>query len=268
MVSARTINRLGQIPAVRTILRWYARRYKEGSIVRVAHGHAAGMMWKRYHRYVNGYWIGSYEIELQNVLARELKTGDVFYDIGANAGFFSVLAAKLVGATGHVFAFEPLPENMKSIKEQLSINHLEHCELVGKAVSDDSGPVSLTLACNNSMARVPDMQAGQTGADEGTLMVDAITLNDFIKDNPMPSLIKIDVEGAEARVLTGADRLLNSPNPPKLLIELHGDDKARAVESCLTAYKYRFADVLGRTLDKGIAGEHHVLAFPTSTHFY
>src|SRR4030095_2325560 len=111
MTSADVIHGLGQIPLVRGLLRWYARQYEEGSTVRIARGYAAGMNWRRHHRYVNGYWTGLYEMDLQRAIARELAAGNVFYDVGANAGFFTVLAAKVVGSTGRVFSFEPVESN-------------------------------------------------------------------------------------------------------------------------------------------------------------
>src|SRR5882672_9992409 len=100
MITADLINGLGQLPGAGTLLRWWARRYREGSVVSIARGSAAGMKWRRHHRYVNGYWIGIYELPLQRAIARELESGNVFYDVGANAGFFSVLGATRVGQTG------------------------------------------------------------------------------------------------------------------------------------------------------------------------
>src|SRR5688572_6197279 len=81
----------GRIPGVSSTLRWWAGRYADGSVVRIRSGLAAGYRWKRYHRYVNGYWIGHYELPIQETLRRELAPGDKFYDVGANAGFFTLV---------------------------------------------------------------------------------------------------------------------------------------------------------------------------------
>lgn len=261
-LSASLITSLGRIPMFGNFLRWHARRYEEGSVIRIARGYAAGMNWKRSHRYVSGYWVGIYEMGLQQILARELKSGDTFYDIGANAGFFSLLAGRLVGPSGHVFAFEPLPENLASIRDQFSINSLSQCQLIPKAVSNLSGIASLIQAPNNSMGRIAD--AGKIDS-ENLLTVDTITLDEFVQGNPAPDFIKLDVEGFETEVLAGAGKLLSSVAAPRFLIELHGDDKARQVGALLTACGYRLTDLSGTRLLNGAVGQTHILAYPAQT---
>ena len=256
--SAKIITTLGHIPAVGAVMRWYAGRYEEGSIVRIARGYASGMKWKRHHRYVNGYWTGIYEIDLQQALARELKKGDVFYDLGANAGFFSLLAAKLVGPKGRVFAFEPLPENIESVREQIFVNSLDYCELIPKAVCDRSGTSSFAAAHHVSLGRI---DGEDYKAAKQILTVETISLDEFVENHPRPDFIKIDVEGAEADVLIGAGTLLSSKDAPSLLIELHGRDKARKVEAILDSYGYLLADVFGNALTNGASEQHYIIAY-------
>ena len=97
-------------------LRCYANRFEDGGVVRIATGYGAGMKWKRHHKHVNGYWTGQYEFAIQQALSRHLKDGHTFYDVGANAGFFSLVAARLVGPAGQVYSFEPLPENVQTCR--------------------------------------------------------------------------------------------------------------------------------------------------------
>src|SRR5581483_2433575 len=111
MNSARIIQGLGRVPILGSALRSLARRYREGSVVTIKHGEAAGFRWKRHHRYLNGYWIGQYELEIQAALKRELRAGDTFFDVGANAGFFTLLASRFVGTEGKCVAFDPLAMN-------------------------------------------------------------------------------------------------------------------------------------------------------------
>lgn len=87
MNKARLISCLGRVPLVGSTLRWFAQRYPEGSVVTIKNGLLAGYKWKRSHNYVSGYWLGIYELTIQESLAHELQSGDVFYDIGGNAGF-------------------------------------------------------------------------------------------------------------------------------------------------------------------------------------
>jgi len=251
---------LGQIPLLRSVLRWYARRYEEGSVVRIARGGATGMKWRRHHRYVNGYWTGIYEIDLQRAIASALTTGNVFYDVGANAGFFTVLAARLVGSTGRVLSFEPFAENAESIREQIDINSLKQCELFVKAVSDRSGTATFTQGEHNSLGRLSGAGLAPVGKGKG-LTVQTVTLDEVAAGNPFPDLIKIDVEGAETQVLAGAHSLLGSPRPPKLIIELHGKEKARSVEATLVSFGYRLTDLTGTSLD-GAEAHKHVIGYP------
>jgi FkbM family methyltransferase len=217
------------------------------------------MKWRRYHRYVNGYWLRIYELPLQEAIARELSRGEIFYDIGANAGFFTVLAAKLVGSEGRVFAFEPLPENARCIREQIEVNALTQCRLIVKAVTRQSGCIAFALHENNSMAHVD----GDGGATDRRMNVDAMTLDEFIAEgNPPPHFVKMDVEGHEAEVLTGATKLLSSAAAPKFLIELHNAEAAERVSGLLREYDYRICDVRGTALTDKLFGDRHILAFP------
>src|SRR5678809_656380 len=88
MDRAKVVDFIGRVPVVGETLRKFARRYPEGSVVEIRTGVAAGLRWKRHHRYLNGYWVGHFELEIQNALQREIKAGDAVYDVGANAGFF------------------------------------------------------------------------------------------------------------------------------------------------------------------------------------
>src|SRR5437868_6376075 len=64
-------------------------------------------------------WIGTYEKEVQAVFTSKVRSGDVVYDLGANAGFYTLLASRLVGDDGHVYAFEPNPENLHYLNEHV-----------------------------------------------------------------------------------------------------------------------------------------------------
>ncbi len=253
---AAFITRLGRIPLVRTILRNVARWYREGSVVTIRNGLLAGTRWKRSHRYVNGYWIGIYELPIQECLARELKPGNVFYDIGANAGFFTLLGAKLVGPQGHVYAFEPLPENIRSIRDQISLNGIVNCMLAEAAVTDKAGRTEFSQGSGLTQAHIrrPDEECGQV------TVVKTVSLDEFVKGEPPPDFIKMDIEGAEYLALRGADRLIKGSNPPRFLIELHGNI-SQEVYRTLTEEGYIFFD-LERSLVEPSKLPHHVLACP------
>lgn len=253
MDSAPLLNQLRRIPGVTRAFRRFAGRFEEGSIVRIARGPAAGLSWARYGRYVNGYWLGVYELPLQNLLAEELRAGDSFWDVGANAGFFSVLAAKLVGRTGQVKAFDPLPENIASMGRQFELNPLCDLEIVPAAVSYRNGTDTLILAENTSTPRLGSA-SGSTGSHRGIAMeVDAVTLDSI--PGRLPTLVKVDVEGAELDVLRGAAGLLASG--AKWLIELHDGPHRADVHSLLADAGYVVSTPRG-------LGADHILAVPSA----
>jgi FkbM family methyltransferase len=254
---------IGRIPVVGSMLRRLVRRHAEGSITTIRFGRAAGLKWKRYSRFVSGYALGIYEPDLQEAIARELKPSQIFYDVGGNAGFFSLLASRLTGPSGKVFTFEPLPSNSDVVGEQIEINSISNIELVkvavggasGKAMLKPDGAATAVLAGGNGHGAV---------ANDAMISVDVITLNDFIKDHPKPDLAKIDVEGFEAEVLDGASNLLG-PDGPVLIIEIHHDEASRRVQKTLRDNGYRLADLAGNALPTGgpnVSRPSHVVAYP------
>lgn len=254
---AKAVHTAGKVPWISTWLRKKAGAFEDGSIVRIRTGLAAGMLWKRDHRYVNGYWLGHYELPLQRVLASHLREGSVFYDVGANAGFFSLLAAKLVGAQGHVYAFEPMPDNVKTISEQFRLNELGQCTLSTDAVAAQIGTARFSSdPAANSVGHLGSPQ----GAQEMSYDVRTTTLDVFAAINGLPDLVKIDVEGFESEVLKGAATLIQNGVP--FLIELHGAEPSAAVSELLSAAGYEFFDIEGKPLRMPISAKHVIAKKP------
>ncbi len=73
----------------------------------------------------HGCWLGSYEFETQRAFAGLVRAGDVVYDLGANVGFYSLLAARLAGDDGIVYSFEPLARNLDFLRKHVGINALK-----------------------------------------------------------------------------------------------------------------------------------------------
>jgi FkbM family methyltransferase len=258
MLSARSIEFAGRIPVLARCLRWCAASYRDGSIVTIKHGAAAGLRWKRSHRYVNGYWIGHYELSVQEALARLLNPGQTFYDVGANAGFFTLLAARLVGPLGRCVAFEPLPMNYHDLAGQLQLNGLDHCQAVMEAVSDVEGVTTFQIG--------PDSSTGGLSEKAGNLERDCIQVRVTTVDHAVtrfgrPHLIKLDVEGAEVKALSGARDTIKEFSP-SWLIELHGRDCEAGVKGILGSAGYRFFDLSGSTLLLTDSLPNHVIAIP------
>jgi len=249
--TSRIIYLLGSIPLLGDWLRRKASGYPEGSVVTIKRGGAAGMKFMRSHRHVNGYWMGIYEPEMQQALSSCLRPGAVLYDIGANAGFFSLLAAKCVGAEGQVFAFEPDPKNAEAARAQFKLNGLQNCHLVELAVGRETGMAS--FECAGSESKFAE------GKAEACITIPVITLDDFLKDHRAPDVVKMDVEGAELDAMLGGMKIFERDRPPVWLIELHGEKQARGVWDILTKQGYEITTIRG---DKVISDNvpSHVMA--------
>ena len=254
---------LGHIPVLSRALRWYAGRYKEGTVVTILSGHAAGMRWRRFHRYVNGYWLGHYELPVQNVLVNALQPGDAFYDVGANAGLLTLVAARKVGPTGRCFAFDPDPDNVASIRAQIELNDLKNIVVVQAAVSDSTGNMRFVRSAPGSpmghLAQEPLQESIST--PEESFEVNAMTLDEAVRQYGPPKLIKMDIEGAEAQAIAGAGGLL-ARSRPVWLIELHNKECELAVRKALEKHGYQISRLSGESSDPAGAFPYHILARP------
>lgn len=198
------------------------------------------------------YWLGTYEIELQEAVRDLVRPGMVAYDLGANIGYVSLMLAKSVGKSGKVFAFEPLPENQERIRQNLALNVLARIELVPKAVADESGTQQFLVHSSGGMGKVSGANGRNTKYQE-SIQVETIKLDDFVfkQGNPKPDVIKVDIEGGEGLALKGMPRVLRDEKP-LLIIELHGEQAAQLCWQILTDAGYRITK-LSRSYPK-IAG--------------
>lgn len=169
----------------------------------------------------HGYWLGSYELAFQHRFAETVQEGDIVFDIGAHVGYYTLLAARRVGPGGYVYAFEPLPRNSAFLDRHIQINHLSNVTSYQVAVSDQSGSAHFGGGQSSSTGRI---------TSNGELEVRAATLDDMLDSGEVtpPSVMKIDVEGAEAAVLRGGQRLL-AQYRPVIFLATHGRD---AREEC------------------------------------
>ncbi|UKN01243.1 FkbM family methyltransferase [Paracrocinitomix mangrovi] len=174
------------------------------------------------------YFRGYYDKNLVHLLKNELKEGDVFIDIGANIGAFTLLAAKQVGKSGKVIAFEPVSDVMARLVNNVELNSFEQVVLEQKAVSDENKELTLYLSgdTNSGMSSIyrHDTESGLTEN------VPAVTLDRFLQDHPLDkiNLIKIDIEGAEYFALKGMTETLKKYKPSLVLELLSESESERA----------------------------------------
>lgn len=175
------------------------------------------------------YWTGTYEQAVHDLIAALLPKGGVFWDVGAHAGYSSLVAARAVGSEGRVHAFEPLPENVNRLERTFAANGLENVTVHPIALAAAAGLLALHVDANTRMGTLTSTSHGHA---DRTIEIPCSTLDAMCSSIGAPSLIKIDVEGAELGVLEGALALLAERHPPQLILELHEPDfvsKARAL---------------------------------------
>jgi FkbM family methyltransferase len=171
--------------------------------------------------------VGLYELDTARLLRRLLNPGDHFVDCGANLGYFTLLAARCVGPTGRVDAFEPDPQNRARLEAHLAANETPaQVKVHPVALADGAGEATLyhpTAANQNhgeSSLYAPADLATHQPCTVRTARLDALL-------SALPHLIKMDIEGAELSAIKGMTALLTTSNPPKLIIE-HNPESAAA----------------------------------------
>ena len=192
-------------------------------IFQIRYGPGKGLLWSHKENISKNYVFGVYDFRLQKVLSKTLKKGSIFYDIGANVGFFSILAKRLVGEKGEVFAFEPLPSNAELINKQAKLNELD-IHILQTAVANKSGEQLFYLGDYHDVGSLEQSANKYRKICAEQITIPCLSISDFLQ-NPVakiPDVIKIDVEGSEAKVLDGMKSLWNQGIYPILLIELHG----------------------------------------------
>ena len=178
--------------------------------------------------------LGIYERSIQTILYNSLFQGSVFYDIGANNGFFSLLGCELTGPSGFTYCFEPHPLIIKMLRVNLEKNEFSNYKIIQQAVSEENASKQLFFSGEGNQPRSSLIETG----DNKWVEVKTITLDSFLFNNRIPDLVKIDVEGAEEKVLKGARNLIRIDPRPAWLVEIHSLALGQAVRQMFTDHGY------------------------------
>jgi len=182
---------------------------------------------------------GQYEAVVQRALCAHLKPGSVFYDVGAHIGIVSMFGGQLVGTKGMVYAFEADPANASRIEEHLRRNNFNQIRVVPCAVWSCEGRLKFKCASTQSSRNEGAIAADTATSGESTIEVEALSLDHFVKDHFPPTLLKIDVEGAEAEILRGSEEVF-SRTRPVMICEVHHEQAAQEVAEWLQQRGYTF----------------------------
>jgi FkbM family methyltransferase len=219
---------LRQVPVLGPWVSWAGRKLVPRDAltwVRVQSGAAQGLWLRLNPRTGKTYFEGGGETEVQAVLQSHLRAGMVFYDVGANIGLFSMIAARLVGTHGRVVSFEADPEIAARLREHVARNEFSWASVEETAVWSEATTVCFArtdpeTSPDRGLGRV----VGNAGAD--TIKVNAMSLDEFALTHPVPDFIKCDVEGAEVEVFRGAQQLLKQKRPG-IVCEMHSEENRR-----------------------------------------
>lgn len=224
------------------------------AVVSVRAGLNRGMRWI-VGTSIHGCWLGTYEFDKQETIKQFVKPGMKVLDIGANAGFYTLAFSRLVGEQGHVWAFEPLAENADNILRHVALNRLQNVTLLQTAVTNRNGMIGFQIAGNNSMGFISDSNV--------TYKVPTVSLDHLFADEviPLPDVIKIDVEGAEALVLEGAKNLLTL-RKVVLFIALHGEKQKQLCQEILRSIHYDIFYLDGTKIKGTLLESDEIIATP------
>ncbi len=160
------------------------------------------------------YITGEYEPPTTQLIKRLLPKNGVFLDIGANVGYFSLLACSIVGKGGQVIAFEPIPIARKHLHNNIDLNNGFSIIIENKAVSNNNGLVEIYEG--------PDSHKGISSIRpisnaKQKINVETIRIDDYLSDYDRLDIVKIDVEGAEALVIEGMKNTITKLRPHIIL---------------------------------------------------
>lgn len=161
-----------------------------------------------------------YEEGTTELFERVLRPGHVVFDVGAHVGYYTLLAARLVGPQGRVYAFEPDPHNFELLQRNIVLNRYRNVVAVPKAVTDRSGTVPLFHSDGDSGMHSLHEDRWSKGS---SLLVAATRLDEFVEAEGWPpiSVIKMDIEGAEPLAFMGMREVIRRNDTLKLIAELN-----------------------------------------------
>jgi FkbM family methyltransferase len=193
---------------------------------------------------------GKFEPYKTESFLKHFTKGSTFYDIGAHIGYFSAMASSINDGTGHVYSFEPRPDNARFFRKHMELNGFTNVTLREVAVSVLDGEALFNADTGTATGHL---------SIDGNIRVKVICIDKMYEEGilPKPDFIKIDVEGGEIQVLQGCDKVISTCKPT-LLIATHGPETHAFVTSFLNNHHYRY-EILN---PGGSKGDTEIIALP------
>jgi FkbM family methyltransferase len=191
------------------------------------------------------YLYGVYEPIVSTALSCLVRSGETVIDVGANVGLITSRLGQLVGMHGHVYAFEPIPRLFAQLQHTIELNHLSTVvKLQQSAVGDRDDQVTLFVPTNHSHA-CSSLRVEQPDQAEA-VQCPMVRLDTALPASANPVLVKVDVEGAEQSVLTGANQICAAARAPSWIMEIN--------RTAANRFGYEPEDLIAQL---GTYGYHH-----------
>ena len=198
---------------------------------------------------VGRFFAGTYEEDQTEVFCRLVKDGEAVIDVGANVGYYTLLASRLVGPGGAVLACEPEPLNTSYLRRHVQANRLANVTILETALGGGRGEVKFTRGKGRGRGHI---------SEDGELSVPLRPLDDIVAEwGHSPAHLKIDVEGAEVDVIQGGMETLSRLRPT-IFLATHGRDVHEESCAILRDLGYELSSIDGRPFPE----TRKVLALP------
>lgn len=249
------------VPGIASLQRWLVARFlSDQSFVHTINGGpAAGLRFEVTLPLDKPVWAGVYEAEFTTTIVEHVKPGDICYDIGGYRGYISGAMA-LAGAL-RVFVFEPLPANQRALRRLCDLNPQLPIDVITVALGNIDGPALLKVMPDSSMGKLSNSLFQSDVTAIGEMPVTVRQIDSLLQSGqiPPPNVVKIDVEGAELDVLSGALKMLRMSRPT-IFLEAHGATLEQACSQQLLGLGYKIRRIEGDT--RGEESARHLVCLP------
>lgn len=217
-ITNHPLNKNNKVKAVFRFAKWQLRnKIKDKPIVHEFTEKSKLIIQKGMTGATGNLYCGLHEFNDMGFLLHFLRENDLFVDIGANVGSYTILASAQIGANS--IAIEPIPSTYKNLTQNIYVNNIEaKVQSHNIALGSENGEISFTSSLD-TMNHVSNEKS------DNDIIVTVSTLDNILKDKSVPALIKIDVEGFETEVLKGASLTLKDERLKAIIIELNGSGK-------------------------------------------
>ncbi len=187
------------------------------------------IMFRQVGRYLGINWVIQkwlygqlgYEEKFGRLLLKSIHLGDTVWDVGANVGFYSAQFAVSVGSSGRVYAFEPSPETLRLLEEQIKLH--DNVIVVPYALGGRNSKAFLKQSIGDKGGTSRVIEKKEISQDKGLYEIQVWTGDRYVDlgKSPIPNLVKIDAEGAEVEILEGMENILSSQELRAIFMEVH-----------------------------------------------